>query len=297
MYDILCTTDANARTLSNQTTVFMMSHPLQAGQHIPCIRHRTHCIYAITPSPVTSHTLLYDINPTFCVISYELYITSHPILMSSHYSTYDITASIYETTSSMRATYTLNMWHHSHYLCHHTHCIDYSTLTLFMTSHSPHVWHPCIIQDITSSHIDLKPPFWGHHTHYIIHRVHCICVITSTLSQALYIWYHIQYMWDILSTIFMISYSLCMTTQPCELITPHSAYVWHHLHYRRRHIQLYHTKPQSSWLYIHFRHDITPPVTEITAALSLSSQPLHWYHTHFCMTSHPLYVWQHMHYI
>ena len=141
MYDILCTADDNAPTLSHQTTVYMMSHSLQAWQHSPCIRHRTHCIYVITPSPLTSHPLLYDITPTFCVTSYSLYITSHPILLSSHYCTYDITASIYGTTSSMRATYTLNMWHHSHYLCHHTHCIDHITPTLLMTSHSPYVWH------------------------------------------------------------------------------------------------------------------------------------------------------------
>ena len=60
---------------------------------------------------------------------------------------------------------------------------------------------------------------------------------------------------------------------------------------------LYHTKPQSLWLHIHFRHDITLPVSDITPTVSLSSQPLHWYHTHFFMTSHPLYVWHHMHYI
>ena len=141
MYDILCTADDNAPTLSHQTTVFMMSHPLQAGQHSPSIRHRTDSIYVITPSPLTSRPLLYDITPTICVTSYELHVTSHPILMSLHYSTYDITASIYETTSRMRATYTLNMSHHSHYLCHHTHSIDNITPTLFMTSHSPYVWH------------------------------------------------------------------------------------------------------------------------------------------------------------
>ena len=82
-----------------------------------------------------------DITPTFCVTSYELYITSQPILMSSHYCTCNITASIYETTSSMRETYTLNMWHHSHHLGHHTHCIGSITPSLFMTSHSPYVWH------------------------------------------------------------------------------------------------------------------------------------------------------------
>ena len=141
MHDILCTVNDNAHTLSHQTTVFMISHPLQAGQQSPCIRHCTHCIYIITSSALTSHPLLCDITPTFCVTSYELYITSHPILLSSHYCTYDITTSIYETTSSMRATYTLNMWHHSQYLCHHTHCIDNITPTLFMISHSPYVWH------------------------------------------------------------------------------------------------------------------------------------------------------------
>ena len=141
MCDILCTADDNAHTLSHQTTVFMMSHPLQALQRSPCIRHCTHCIYVITPSQLTSHQLLYDITHTFCVTSYELYITSHPILMSSHYCASDITGSRYETTSSMRATYKLNMSHHSHYLCHHTHCIVNIAPTLFMISHSPYVWH------------------------------------------------------------------------------------------------------------------------------------------------------------
>ena len=179
----LCTADDNAPTLSHQTTVFKMSHPLQAGQHSPCIRHRTHCIYVIKPSPLTSHPLLYDITSTFFVTAYELYIRAHPILMSSQYCTYDITVSIYETTSSRRPTYTLNMSHHSHYLCHHTHCIDNITPTLFMTSYSPYVWHRFHYTRHYSLTFWLKPPFWGHHTHYIRHRVHCICVITPALSM------------------------------------------------------------------------------------------------------------------
>ena len=39
-----------------------------------------------------------------------------------------------------------------------------------------------------------------------------------------------------LSTIFLTSYPLCLTTQPWVLITPHLAYVWHHLCYSRCHI-------------------------------------------------------------
>ena len=60
---------------------------------------------------------------------------------------------------------------------------------------------------------------------------------------------------------------------------------------------LYHTKPQYLWCHIHFRHDIPSPVSDIAPTVSLSSQPLHWYHTHFWMTAHPPSVWHHMHYI
>ena len=88
-------------TLSPQTTVFMMSDPLQAWYYTPCIRHCTHCIFVITSSPLIPHPLFNDITPTSCVTSYALYITSPPILMSSHYCTYYITTSLYKTTSSM----------------------------------------------------------------------------------------------------------------------------------------------------------------------------------------------------
>ena len=101
MCDIIFTTDDITSTLSHQTTVFTISHPLQAWHHTHCIRHRTHCIFVITNSPLISYPLLYDIIPTICVTSDALYITSYQLLKSSHYCTYHITASIYETTSSM----------------------------------------------------------------------------------------------------------------------------------------------------------------------------------------------------
>ena len=67
----------------------------------PNIRHCTNCIFVITTSPLISHPRLNDKTPTFCVTSYALYRTSHPIIMSSLYCTYDIKTSISETTSSM----------------------------------------------------------------------------------------------------------------------------------------------------------------------------------------------------
>ena len=119
------------------------------------------------------------------------------------------------------------------------------------------------------------------------------------ISQPPHIWYHIQYTCGILSTIFMTSHPLCMTTQHCVLLIWHSAYVWHNLYYRWYHI-----------------HSITPnhSIYDITCTSGmashplyqtshpLSSQPLYWYHTQFCMTSYPhsmksypLYVWHHIH--
>ena len=183
----------------------------------------------------------------------------------------------------MRATYTLNMWHHSHCMCHHTNCRVNMAPTFLVTSPSPYVWHRL---HYTRHHIlsfDLKPSFWGHHTHYIRYHVRCICVITPTLSmisQPLYVWYHIKYIWDILSTIFITSYPPCMTTQNCELITPHSSYVWHHLRYRRRHI-----------------YSITPShsLYDFISTSGMTSQPLYQISHQLCLChptspliSHPL---------
>ena len=62
--DFPCTTDDITSTLSQQTTVFMMSRPLQAWHHTHCIRHHTHCIFVITKSPLISYPLFFFIE--FC---------------------------------------------------------------------------------------------------------------------------------------------------------------------------------------------------------------------------------------
>ena len=143
-------------------------------------------------------------------------MTSQPLYMKPH--------------PICRATYTLYMRHHNRYLCPHTHCIDNITPTLCMTSHSPYVCHRCTIQGITSSLYDLKPPCLYHHTNYIWHRVHCICVITSTIfmiSHQLYFWDHIRY--NSRHHIHCIRHdSHCMTPQPLHS-WDQIPYIWHHL--------------------------------------------------------------------
>ena len=218
--------------------------------------------------------------------SQHLYMKPHPVWGQHIHLTCDITATIWVITLSVQTTsHPLFLWHHTWNICGIV----------------------CIIQDITASLFDLKSPFRGYHTHYIRYRVHCICVITPTLSmisQLLYIRYHIQYMWAILSNIFMTSYTLCMTTQPCVLITPHSAYVWDHLHYGRHHIHSI-TRNHNLYDFTSTSGMTSHPLCQTSHHLYLCHHNLCtditpafvWPHTYFCMTSHPLYVGHHMHYI
>ena len=188
----------------------MASHPLYdpKPQYLWCHIHFRH---DITP-PVS------DITPTVSLSSQPLHwyhtyfwMTSHPpsVWHHMHYLYHHIQSlchhiSVLMTSQPLnmkphpvcRATYTLYMRHHSHYLCPHTHCIDNITPIHCMISHSPYVWH-CL--PYTSHHILILWPQTSvlcHHTHYIWYRVHCICVISSTvlmISHQLYFWDHLCY--------------------------------------------------------------------------------------------------------
>ena len=109
------------------------------------------------------------------------------------------------------------------------------------------------------------------------------------ISQPLNVWYHIKYIWDILSTVVMTSYKPCMTTQHCELTTSYSAYVWHHLRYRRLHI-----------------HSITPSHSLYDFTSTSGMTPQHLYqilhqlylcHHNLSTDITPTFVWHHTHYI
>ena len=189
----------------SKTTIFMMSHPLRAWHHNHSIRHRTHCIFVITTSPLISYPLLYDIIPTISVTSYALYITSYQLLRL-HTSVLMTLEPLYMKPHPIcRATYTLYVWHNSHY--------SVSSLSLHWQHHTHPVWHHthsvwhhirhllgilCTIQDITYLLYDIKPPFLKHHTHYIWLRIYCTRVITSTvlmISHQLNFWDLIRYIW------------------------------------------------------------------------------------------------------
>ena len=113
MCDIICTTDDITSTLSHQTPIFMMSHPLSALHHKHSIRQRTHSIFVNTTTPLISYPLLYDILPTICVTSCALYITSYKSLCH-HTSVLMTSQPLYMKPHPIcRVTYALHLWHHS----------------------------------------------------------------------------------------------------------------------------------------------------------------------------------------
>ena len=129
-------------------------------------------------------------------------------------------------------------------------------------------------------------------------------------------WHPIRYIYDTISTMYD-NKTLCVVDTTLGIwVTSFPLHLISH--------SLYHTKPQYL-CHIHFTHEITPTVSDVTPTVSLSSHPLHWYLTHFCMTSyhymcdiictlyniistayvvtllylwyHSLYIWNHIQYI
>ena len=150
-----------------------------------------------------------------------------------------------------------------------------------MTSH--------FIYDVKST-ITSNPLYLTSFPLYLCNHIHSLNDITASLcmiSHTVYMWHPIHYIYDTISTMYD-NKTLCVVDTTLVIcVTSFALQMLSH--------PLYHTKPQYLWCHIHFWHDIKPTVSDIAPTVSLSSQPLHWYHTHFCMTSYPLYMWHHMH--
>ena len=141
MFDILCTADDIASTLSHKTTLFMMSHPLHTSHHTP--------VSDIAPTVSLSSPPLHWYHTHFWMTSHPPSVwhpipyIEHHIQSLHHHSTVLMRSQpLYMKPHPVcRATYTLYMKYHSHYLCPHTHCIDNITCFLGMTSNTQYMWH------------------------------------------------------------------------------------------------------------------------------------------------------------
>ena len=176
------------------------------------------------------------------------------------------------------ASYPIYITSHSHFMksiimfYDITHTAFITSDLLSMTSHPFFRTSHYFMYDIKPTVSDLSsivsvsshPPYWWHHSHYM----DGIASSISVTSYPLYLGHNIHYVWHHNPLCWWHHIDICVTSFALQL-TFHP---------------LYHPKPQYLWCHIHFRHDITPPVSQIAPTVSLSSQPLHWYHTHFWMT-------------
>ena len=194
-------------------------------------------------------------------------MTSHPLYLWHHiHSICVITPNVSFLSNPVYIWYHLHyIWHHMHSIWHHIHRLWHHN-SLFLTSSPLYLTsHPLYL----TSH----PLYLSHHTHPVYDITATICMI----SHPVFLWHPIHYISDIILYMYDIT-TLCVDDTILGICMTSFA-LQKTLH------PLYHTKPQYLWHHVHFRRDITPTVSDITPTLSLSSQPLHGYHTHFCITS------------
>ena len=277
-------------TLWPQSLEFMTSHALYSLNHTHYIWHLIYSIwyhihYAcyITQWLYLWHQTIYVYNIfiwsgiTHSVMNTQPCVPSQPLCLTLHsvYFWHYRQCTNFMKRSECMSSQPLYIWHHMHNIWHHIHSLWHHT-TLFMTSSPLYLTsHPLYL---TSCPLYL----WNH-----THSLHDITASLCMISHTVYMWYPIHYIYDIISTIYDnttlcvvdMTLGICVTSFPLQMISH----------------PLYHTKPQYLWFHMPFRLDIRPTVSDIAPTVSLSSQPLHCYHTHFCMTSYPLYGWHHMH--
>ena len=119
---------------------------------------------------------------------------------------------------------------------------------------------------------------------YLCNHTHSISDITATLCMIS----HTVHMWHP-TTIFMTSYPVCMTTQHCVLLIPHSTYGWHTLNYRWYHIH--------SITPNHSIYDVTYTSGMTSHPLYQTSNPLYLCHHNLSTDIIPTFVWHHTHYM
>ena len=292
------------------STLFLSPHPMYWWYDTNFIYEISSSIYVEIISIVYNSiiTIFVTPQPLYLFLTLTLSMILHPwyIWNLTHYIWYHSHCICMVTPALSMPSQKL--WKSSHLapIWYYTHCISYlihplwHQSSLFMTSQRLNSWHQissiwhyinslghhrkiCVTSCLL--YLTSRPLYLCHHTH----PIDDITETTWMVSHAVYLWHHIRYVSDKISTKYDIT-TLCVDVTTLGIcVTSFALQMTSH--------PLYHTKKQYLWCHIHFRHDITPAVSDTAPTVSLSSQTLHWYHTHFWMTSHPPSVWHHMHHI
>ena len=119
-------------------------------------------------------------------------------------------------------------------------------------------------------------------------------------SQPLQGRYNIEYIYGIISPMFLTKYPLSMTSQHSVLMSPHSPYVWHPLHCTWHHIHsITQTSvfmiphPLQAWHHAPCIRHCTHCIFVITTSPLISHPVWNDITATFCVTSYPLYRTSH----
>ena len=148
--------------------------------------------------------------PIIFMVQYALYLTSHPRFMTTQ--TLSINQSFISHIKLIITKGTSNVFLSSHrdYWSYSSHCIYDNTGTICMTSYE-YIWHH--IQSLRyhtrlwHSHI----LYSCHHTLDTCHRIHCSWAITYSvliIAHQQYVWYQTHYIYDIILILCVITTSL-----------------------------------------------------------------------------------------
>ena len=250
-------------------------------------------MYPITILFHDNTTYIPDMSPTIFDITATVSMSSH-----RRHTLYRWIA-VLMTSQVCKSSHLAHVWYHTQSTSYHIHTLwhQWSCFMTLQTLHSLHqissIWHHIHpLGHQTTLCMTSSPQYLTSRPLYLCHHTHHIDDITATIWMVLhpvYLWHHIPYIYDIISTKYDIT-TLCV-----DVTTLGICVTFFGLQMASR--TLYHAKQQYLGCHNIFRHDITPAVWDIAPSVSLSSKPLHWYHTHFWMLSHPPSVWHHIHYI
>ena len=247
--------------------------------------------------------------PTKVSTGIQLYVWHHNQFI------YDILCTIHKVTSTLwvhtivvTTLYPLHSWHHKHYIRHHTH-------------------------DNTKVYLPSHPLYLTLHPLYQCHQTKCINCITATLCMTLhticitshsvcrtsheYFMTSHPYRYDITSSIFMTSYPIYMISpilfhenktiisdiSPTVFDITATASVWSHPLYQCLQNNYGSLHTWHTYDIIHNLHHIKSSLYDINRQyLGPHKHCIHdirsiYDITSRFMTSHPLYLWHHSHYI
>ena len=241
--------------------------------------------------PYNQTHLIDDITPYVCMKSHPLHVWLHRHFIWPHIH------SCWQHTIVCMSWHTLCLWHQVYYIWYHLYRVyDYTTS---ISDLKP------VKTAISSTLYVITPSLSRHHTYCVrLHRWHMyaiICVkhdIISTLydNNPYYLWYHMHYIhyithiiYDISFTLFDVTFTMCVTSfndsiydikphmfMPYSLCMESRTVLWPHCN-------CVPSQPLGMTLHsVYFWH-----YTQCNDVMKRS----------VCMSSHPLYVRQNMHYI